>query len=236
MEHVKVVDRWEVGDPTRVPLDPKVPGQGWGDYPALLLTSVYVDDHTLLMAPHSDDNQSALIVSVSLASDYVRLFGPGEPGETPILAPKTSSNWDTTLEFLSTLEIRSTARTLDRSKRKAAHLRHHYEPNRARRNGRYRVNRARTSRGPPGNQGGPRPDAKRQCRSGQVVEPMRRGKRQASLPDDEDEDARPPRNTKGVQRRYNAKHIPGVQNSPADGISRWARSQLAAKGASAHDR
>ena len=39
-------------------------------------------------------------MSASLASDYVRCFGPGEPGETPILAPKKSSNWNTTLEFL----------------------------------------------------------------------------------------------------------------------------------------
>ena len=28
---------------------------------------------------------------------------------------------------------------------------------------------------------------------------------------------------------YNAKHIPGVQNVLADGISRWRRSELAAK-------
>ena len=27
--------------------------------------------------------------------------------------------------------------------------------------------------------------------------------------------------------RYDAKHIPGVQNTLADGISRWARSELA---------
>ena len=39
-------------------------------------------------------------MSASLASDYVRLFGPGEPGATPILAPKKRSNWNTTLDFL----------------------------------------------------------------------------------------------------------------------------------------
>ena len=50
---------------------------------------VYVDDHGLIRAQQSDEDKSALVVSASLASDYVRLFGPGEPGETPIiLAPK----------------------------------------------------------------------------------------------------------------------------------------------------
>ena len=55
-------------------------------------------------------------MSVSLASDYVRLFGPVEPGETPILPPKKSPNWNTTLKFLGfvinshTLEISVTTK------------------------------------------------------------------------------------------------------------------------------
>ena len=49
---------------------------------------VYVDDHGLMRAQQWDKDKSALVVSASLASDYVRRFGPGEPGETPILAPK----------------------------------------------------------------------------------------------------------------------------------------------------
>ena len=54
-------------------------------------------------------------MSASLASDYVRLFGPGEPGEIPILAPEKTWNWNTTLEFLGfvinshTLEISAQA-------------------------------------------------------------------------------------------------------------------------------
>ena len=63
-------------------------------------TVVYVDNHGLIRAQRSDEDKSALVMSASLASDYVRLFGPGEPGEIPILAPKKSSNWNTTLEFL----------------------------------------------------------------------------------------------------------------------------------------
>ena len=56
------------------------------------------DDHGLIRAQQSGKDKSALIVSASLASDYVRLFGPGEPGEIPILAPKKTSNWNTTLD------------------------------------------------------------------------------------------------------------------------------------------
>ena len=63
-------------------------------------TVVYVDDHGLTRAQQSDENKPALVVSSSLASSYVRLFGPGELGEIPILAPKKSSNWNTTLECL----------------------------------------------------------------------------------------------------------------------------------------
>ena len=73
------------------------------------------DDYGLIRAQQSDEEKSSLIVSASLASDYVRLFRPGEPGEIPILAPKKSSNWNTTLEFLGfvinshTLEISAQA-------------------------------------------------------------------------------------------------------------------------------
>ena len=61
---------------------------------------VYVDNHGLIRAQQSDEDKTALVVSASLASDYVRLFGPREPGATPILAPKKSSNWNTHLRVL----------------------------------------------------------------------------------------------------------------------------------------
>lgn len=111
MEHVEIVDRWEVGDPTPVSPDAKIRASKRGKLSSPFHTVVYVDDHGLIRAQQSDEDKSALVVSASLASDYVRLFGPGEPGETPILAPKKSSNWNTTLEFLGfvinshTLEI-----------------------------------------------------------------------------------------------------------------------------------
>lgn len=55
----------------------------------------------MLRAQYSDSKTSALIASASLASNYVRLFGPGkEAGDNPILAPKRSSDWDTTSKFL----------------------------------------------------------------------------------------------------------------------------------------
>ena len=46
------------------------------------------------------NNRSALTASASLASDHVRLFGPGELGKTPILAAKKSTVWDTTIDAL----------------------------------------------------------------------------------------------------------------------------------------
>ena len=100
MKHVEIVDRWEVGDPTPVLSDAKMYASKGGKLSSPFYTVAYVDDHGFIRAQQSDEDKSALVVSASLASDYVRLFGPGEPGETPILAPKKSSNWNTTLDFL----------------------------------------------------------------------------------------------------------------------------------------
>ena len=79
------MDRWEVGDPTPVPPDAKVRASKGGQLSSPFHTMVYVDDHGLIRAQRSDEDKSTLDVSASLASDYVRFFGPGEPGETPIL-------------------------------------------------------------------------------------------------------------------------------------------------------
>ena len=50
---------------------------------------------------HLDSSDhTALIASASLASDNVRLFAPGEKGETPILAPKKSTMWNSTVDDL----------------------------------------------------------------------------------------------------------------------------------------
>ena len=45
-------------------------------------------------------DQSALEASVSLASDHIRFFGPGEADATTILTPKKSTDWDTTVDLL----------------------------------------------------------------------------------------------------------------------------------------
>lgn len=94
------MDRWEEGAPTPVPPDAVVRPSKGGKTLSPFFTVVYVDDHALIRAQQSDEDKSPLVASASLASDYVRHFGSGEPGETPILAPKKSSNWDVTLEFL----------------------------------------------------------------------------------------------------------------------------------------
>ena len=88
MEHVRIVDKWEDGDPTPVPLDTKVPKSNGGNLSSNFMTTVYVYDHGLIRVHQSDDEKSAVVVSASPASDYVRLFGLGEPSDTPILAPQ----------------------------------------------------------------------------------------------------------------------------------------------------
>ena len=62
--------------------------------------TVYVDDYLLMRVQHSDHDTTALTASASLASDHVRIFGPGETGATPLLAPKTSTDWNTTIDVL----------------------------------------------------------------------------------------------------------------------------------------
>ena len=42
-----------------------------------MLTSVYVDDFVMASVQNNASDQTALIASASLASDNVRLFGPG---------------------------------------------------------------------------------------------------------------------------------------------------------------
>lgn len=47
-----------------------------------------------IRAQHSDDDLGALVASVPLASDHVRLFSPDEEGVTRIVVPRKSTNWD----------------------------------------------------------------------------------------------------------------------------------------------
>ena len=59
------------------------------------LTAVYVGDFIMVSMQLDPSDQTALIASASLAPDNVSLFGPGEKGETSILAPKKSTDWNT---------------------------------------------------------------------------------------------------------------------------------------------
>ena len=100
MAHVKLAEAWEEGNPTPVPPEAKIrphPGGGKSDP---FLTTVYVDDFLLVRVQQADADRSPLEASVSLASDCVRLFGPGENGVTPIVAPKKSTYWNTTIDAL----------------------------------------------------------------------------------------------------------------------------------------
>ena len=100
MAHVKVVNRWEEGKPTPIPPDAKIRVHTGGGIVDPFFTTVYVDDYLPTKVQHSDDDTTALIASPSLASDHVRLFGPGEEIVTPILAPDKSTNWHTTIDAL----------------------------------------------------------------------------------------------------------------------------------------
>ena len=52
------------------------------------LSHRYMGDYLLFRVQQSDDDTTAITASASLASHHERLFGPGETGVTPILAPK----------------------------------------------------------------------------------------------------------------------------------------------------
>ena len=88
MAHAKVVDRWEEGKSTPIPPDAKIRAHAGGEKDDRFFATVCVDDYSLIKVQHSDDDATVLIASDSLASDHVRLFGQGEEGVTPILAPQ----------------------------------------------------------------------------------------------------------------------------------------------------
>ena len=79
---------------------------------------MYVDGYLLVRVPHSDDDTTALTALASLSSGHVRLFEPGEAGVTPILAPKKSTDWDTTIDALG-YSINSLITSLTREKNDA---------------------------------------------------------------------------------------------------------------------
>ena len=100
MSHVKIVEPWEPGSPARVPRDANIRPSKGGSPSDPFFAVVYVDDFIKLKVQHSPTDTSALMASASLASDHVRLFGPSAEGDTPILAPHKSSDWNTTIDAL----------------------------------------------------------------------------------------------------------------------------------------
>ena len=87
ISHAKIVKPLETGSPTQIPTRVRVnaPRKGGANEP--FLTSVFVDDFRMAIVERNKSDQTALTTSAALASDNVRLFGPGEKGETGILAP-----------------------------------------------------------------------------------------------------------------------------------------------------
>ena len=134
MATVKILDRWEDGKLTPVPDDARVMAHRGGGVSDPFFATVYVDDYLLMAVQHSDDDATALTASASLASDHVRLFGPGETGVTPTLAPKKSTDWNTTIDALGfTTNSHTTRISLTREKIEAiANLLHDQWPSRRR--------------------------------------------------------------------------------------------------------
>ena len=57
-----------------------------------------MDNFILVRVQQDPSDQTACIASASLALDHIILFGSGDEGEIPILFPKKSMNWDTTVK------------------------------------------------------------------------------------------------------------------------------------------
>ena len=102
MSHVKITEPLEIGRPTQVPFCVRTKNKDVsrsGPHEPFF-TTVYVDDFIMARVQADPTDQSALVASASLASDHIRWFGPGEADATPILAPKKSTDWDTTVDLL----------------------------------------------------------------------------------------------------------------------------------------
>ena len=94
MSHVKITKPWEIGRPRQVPpcLRVKKKDVLRGGPHEPFFATVYVDDFIMARVQADLTDQSALVASASLASDHIRLFGPGEADATPILPPQKSTD------------------------------------------------------------------------------------------------------------------------------------------------
>ena len=101
MSHVKIIEHWEIGRPRQIPPCVRVKNKDvprGGPHESFFATA-YVDDFIMARVQADPTDQPALVASASLASDHIRLFGPGEAGAIPILAPQKSTDWDTTVDL-----------------------------------------------------------------------------------------------------------------------------------------
>ena len=102
LSDVKITESWEIGRPRQVPPCVRVKNKDVprGGRHEPFFATVYVDDFIMARVQADPTDQSALVASTSLASDHIPLFGPGDAGALPILAPKKSTDWDTTVDLL----------------------------------------------------------------------------------------------------------------------------------------
>ena len=98
--HVKLVKPWETESPTQIPTEVRINAPRKGEPNEPFLTSVLVDDFVMASVQRNASDQTALIASASHASDNVSLFRPGEKGQTHILTPKKSTDWNSTVDAL----------------------------------------------------------------------------------------------------------------------------------------
>ena len=113
--YVKIVDPWENGNPTQISPEVKVNALRKGG-PNEPFFSVYADDFIMASVKVDLSDQTALVVSDSLASNHLRLFEPGEKRGVPMLAPNKKTDWNSILGLTIdtyTMRILITKSTVD---------------------------------------------------------------------------------------------------------------------------
>lgn len=65
--HIKIVEPWEKGPPTRVPAETQIKPSKGGGLENYFFCGVYVDDFVLVKVQHEPEDKSALVASASLA-------------------------------------------------------------------------------------------------------------------------------------------------------------------------
>ena len=106
MSYVRITEPWEIGGPTQFPPCVRIKNKDVprGGPREPFFVTVYVDNFIMARVQADHTDQSALVALASLASDHIRLFGLGEADATPILDPKKSTDWDTTVDLLGFTE------------------------------------------------------------------------------------------------------------------------------------